>query len=81
VSAQDTLTVQRQLSTHEVKVWIYNSQNATPEIQRLNALARSEGIPVATITETLSPANASFEQWQVVQLQRIAQALHQATGR
>jgi zinc/manganese transport system substrate-binding protein len=81
VSAQDTLTVQRQLSHHEIKVWIYNSQNATPEIQRLNALARSEHIPVATITETLSPANASFEQWQVAQLQRIAQALHQATGR
>jgi zinc/manganese transport system substrate-binding protein len=81
VSAQDTLTVQRQLSQHEIKVWIYNSQNATPEIQRLNALARSEQIPVATITETLSPANSSFEQWQVAQLQRIAQALHQATGR
>ncbi len=81
VSAQDTLTVQRQLSDHEVKVWIYNSQNATPEIQRLNALARSKHIPIATITETLSPANASFEQWQVAQLQRIAQALHQATGR
>jgi zinc/manganese transport system substrate-binding protein len=81
VSAQDTLTVQRQLSHHEIKVWIYNSQNATPEIQRLNALARSEHIPVATITETLSPANASFEQWQVAELQRIAQALHQATGR
>ncbi|MGZ4181746.1 MAG: metal ABC transporter solute-binding protein, Zn/Mn family [Solirubrobacteraceae bacterium] len=81
VSAQDTLTVQRQLSNHEVKVWIYNSQNATPEIQRLNALARSKHIPIATITETLSPANASFEQWQVAQLQRIAQALHQATGR
>jgi zinc/manganese transport system substrate-binding protein len=81
VSAQDTLTVQRELSNHEVKVWIYNSQNATPEIQRLNALARSKHIPIATITETLSPANASFEQWQVAQLQRIAQALHQATGR
>ena len=81
VSAQDTLTVQKQLSQHQIKVWIYNSQNATPEIQRLNALARSEHIPIATITETLSPADASFEQWQVAQLQRIAQALHQATGR
>ena len=81
VSAMDTITVQRQLSRHEVKLWIYNSQNATPEIQRLNALARSEHIPIATITETLTPATASFEQWQVAQLQRIAQALHQATGR
>jgi zinc/manganese transport system substrate-binding protein len=81
VSAQDTLTVQRQLSQHRVKVWIYNSQNATPEIQRLNALARSKQIPIATITETLSPASASFEQWQVAQLRRIEQALRQATGR
>ena len=45
VSAQDTLTVQKQLSDHEVKVWIYNSQNATPEIQRLNALARVRAHP------------------------------------
>jgi zinc/manganese transport system substrate-binding protein len=81
VSPRDTITVQRQLARHEVKVWIYNSQNATPEIKRLNALARSNHIPIATITETLTPASASFEQWQVAQLQRIAQALHQATGR
>jgi zinc/manganese transport system substrate-binding protein len=81
VSAQDTLTVQRQLESHQIKVWIYNSQNATPEIQRLNALARAQHIPVTTITETLSPARATFEQWQTSQLQRIAQALHQATGR
>jgi zinc/manganese transport system substrate-binding protein len=81
VSAQDTLTVERQLSDHEAKVWIYNSQNATPEIQRLNALARAQHIPIATITETLSPAHTTFEQWQTSQLQRIAQALHQATGR
>jgi zinc/manganese transport system substrate-binding protein len=81
VSAQDTLTVQRQLEHHQIKVWIYNSQNATPEIQRLNALARSQHIPIATITETLSPARATFQQWQTSQLQQIAHALHQATGR
>jgi zinc/manganese transport system substrate-binding protein len=81
VSPQDTITVQRQLERDQVKVWVYNSQNATPEIKRLNALARSKHIPIATITETLTPAGDSFEQWQVAQLQRIAQALHQATGR
>ena len=81
VSAQDTLTVQRQLSTHEVKVWIYNSQNATPEIQRLNALARANGIPIAPVTETLSPASASFEEWQVAEMERLEQALRAATGR
>jgi zinc/manganese transport system substrate-binding protein len=81
VTAQDAAAARQQISGHQIKVWIYNSQNATPEIQRLNALARSSGIPIATVTETLSPASYSFEQWQVAQLQEIARALHLATGR
>jgi zinc/manganese transport system substrate-binding protein len=81
VSAQDTLTTQRQITDHRIRGWIYNSQNATPEVQRLNTLARAAHIPIATITETLDPASDSFEQWQVAQLQRIERALHQATGR
>jgi zinc/manganese transport system substrate-binding protein len=81
VSAQDVAITGKQLADHTVKVWIYNSQNATPEIQQLNDLARREGIPIATITETLSPARASFQDWQSAQLTGIAQALHQATGR
>ncbi len=81
VSAQDTITTERQITNHQIKVWIYNSQNATPLIQRLGGLARAAHIPIATVTETLDPPNHSFEQWQVSQLQRIEQALHQATGR
>jgi zinc/manganese transport system substrate-binding protein len=80
-TAQSTATAERQLTDHAIKVWIYNSQNATPEIQRLNGLARAQHVPIATVTETLSPASDSFEQWQVVQLDGIARALRQATGR
>jgi zinc/manganese transport system substrate-binding protein len=36
---------------------------------------------VATITETLIPANASFQDWQSAQLQGIQSALAQATGK
>jgi zinc/manganese transport system substrate-binding protein len=81
VTAQDTLSTQRQIAGHEVKVWIYNAQNATPQIQRLTTLAIAGGIPIVKITETLTPASASFEQWQVAQLGALAGALHQATGR
>ena len=81
VSAQDTITAQRQIATHQVKVWIYNTQNATPEVQQLDALARQNNIPIATVTETLSPRKDSFEQWQVAQLEGIERALHEATGR
>jgi zinc/manganese transport system substrate-binding protein len=47
----------------------------------VTALARAHDIPVATVTETLSPAGDSFQQWQVAQLEGLARALHQATGR
>jgi zinc/manganese transport system substrate-binding protein len=81
VTAQDTITTERQLTSHAIRVWVENSQNITPEIQRLDGLARAARIPIATVTETLSPASDSFQQWQVAQLQRLAAALHQATGR
>ena len=81
VSAQDTISTQDQITRHQIKVWIYNSQNVTPQIQRLNSLARANHIPIATITETLTPEHATFEQWQVAQLERIENALHEATGR
>jgi zinc/manganese transport system substrate-binding protein len=81
VTARDTLATQQQMTAHQIKVWIYNSQNATPQVQDLNTLARANHIPIATVTETLSPATASFEQWQVAQMQRLALALHAATGR
>jgi zinc/manganese transport system substrate-binding protein len=81
VSAQDTITSEQQITAHQIKVWVYNSQNATPQIQHLNALARTNHIPIATVTETLSPQTDTFEQWQVAQLQGIERALHEATGR
>jgi zinc/manganese transport system substrate-binding protein len=81
VSSVDKQTVDTQVQDHQIKVWVYNSQNATPDVQRVNQLARAAHIPITTITETLSPASASFEQWQVAELQTLERALHGATGR
>jgi zinc/manganese transport system substrate-binding protein len=81
VSAADKQTVDTQAQNRLIKVWVYNSQNATPDVQRVNQLARAAHIPITTITETLSPASATFEQWQVAELQNLQRALHQATGR
>ncbi len=81
VSAADKQTVDAEAQTRSIKVWIYNRQNATPDVQRVNELARAAHIPITTITETLSPASASFEQWQVAELRSLQQALHEATGR
>jgi zinc/manganese transport system substrate-binding protein len=81
LSAQDTAAAERQITRGEIKVWVRNTQNVTPEIQRLDGLARAHGIAIADVTETLSPASASFEQWQVGELRGLAAALHRATGR
>jgi zinc/manganese transport system substrate-binding protein len=81
VSVADKQTVDTQAQSRLIKVWVYNSQNATPDVQRVNGLARAARIPITTVTETLSPASATFEQWQVTELQSLQQALHQATGR
>jgi zinc/manganese transport system substrate-binding protein len=81
VTAQDKQTVDVQAQTGEIKVWIYNSQNVTPDVQRVNAIAAARHIPIVTVTETLSPATASFESWQVGELSALAAALHRATGR
>jgi zinc/manganese transport system substrate-binding protein len=80
-TAHDKATADRQIAARQIKVWAYNSQNSTPDVQRLTDAARRKGIPVTTITETLTPPSASFEEWQVAQLKALASALHAATGR
>ena len=80
-SAADKSTIDRQIAQRQIKVWIFNSQNSTPDVKRLTDAARKRGIPVTTITETLTPANATFQDWQSRQLEALAAALHQATGR
>ncbi len=81
VTAEDKRTVDRQAEDREIKVWVFNSQNVTPDVQRVNEIATAKGIPIATVTETLSPASDSFQQWQVAELEGLMKALHAATGR
>jgi zinc/manganese transport system substrate-binding protein len=81
VSAKDKQTVDKQAQNRAIKVWVFNSQNATPDIERINAICKKRHIPIATITETLSPASLNFEQWQVAQLRILIKALDRATRR
>ncbi len=78
VSAQDKQTVDSQAQSRQIEVWVFNSQNATPDVQRVNEIARAQHIPIATVTETLSPASDSFQQWQVAELEGLKRALAQA---
>jgi zinc/manganese transport system substrate-binding protein len=81
VTAQDKQAVDRQAQDRQIEVWVFNSQNVTPDVQRVNEVAKAAGIPIATVTETLDPAGDTFEQWQVAELEGLMRALHEATGR
>jgi zinc/manganese transport system substrate-binding protein len=80
-TASDITTIDRQISQGQIKVWVFNSQNSTPDVQRITDVARGRGIPVTTITETMTPASARFQDWQSHQLEALMRALAEATGR
>ena len=80
-TAADKTTIDRQVAGKQIKVWVFNRQNSTPDVKRVTEAASRRGIPVTTITETLVPASASFQDWQSRQLRALAAALAQATGR
>jgi zinc/manganese transport system substrate-binding protein len=74
-TASDKATVDRQVADRQIKVFVFDSQNSTPEVQGLVDKAHAEGIPVVQITETLSPPNLTFQAWQTRQLRALLAAL------
>jgi zinc/manganese transport system substrate-binding protein len=71
----DKATVEKQVSTRQVKVFVYNSQNSTPDVKATVDQAKAAGIPVTEITETLAPPRATFQDWQTRQLKALYRAL------
>jgi zinc/manganese transport system substrate-binding protein len=80
-SAADRATVEEQLTSKAVRVFVFNPQNATPDVQGLVAIAERAGIPVVRMTETPPRAGETFADWQVAQLVALRDALAQATPR
>ena len=78
-TAADKATVDAQIRDRVIKVYVYNAQNATPDVQGQIAAARAHGIQVTTITETMTPATAPWEQWQTTQLVALRDALAAGT--
>jgi zinc/manganese transport system substrate-binding protein len=62
-------------------VYVFNSQNSTPDVSAQVDASTKAGIPVVTFTETLWPKGATFQEWQTSQLMALAAALAKATGR
>jgi zinc/manganese transport system substrate-binding protein len=72
-SLQDKSEVEAQIAARAIRAFVFNPQNSTRDIAHLVDQAKANGLPVVEFTETL--VGATFIDWQVAQLQRLADAL------
>jgi zinc/manganese transport system substrate-binding protein len=68
-----------QIRAHQIKVYVFNRQNATPDVTAQVQQARAADIPVVAVTETPVPADTDFQDWQASQMETLDAALAQAT--
>jgi zinc/manganese transport system substrate-binding protein len=80
ISPADKATFEDQIAKKQIKVLVFNRQNSTPDTDGIRQKAIAAGIPVVNVTETLDPANVSFQEWQDAQLQYLLQALEDANA-
>ncbi len=71
----DTLAMQKLLTDHDINVLLYNVQTVTPVTTQIRGLARSHGIPVVGVSETMPAGAATYQQWQQSQLTNLLHAL------
>jgi zinc/manganese transport system substrate-binding protein len=66
---------QQQIMQKQIALLVYNIQTVTTITTNIEQLAASYGIPTVGVSETVDPADAKFQDWQVRQLQSIQSAL------
>ncbi len=71
---RDVARLDHAISTHAVRLLIYNLQATDPAAQRLLRLARRAGVPVLGVTET-EPAGTTFQSWVLGELDALAARL------
>jgi zinc/manganese transport system substrate-binding protein len=74
-SAADTQAMDTLMTSHGVKVLLYNAQATSPITKHVRDLAQQAGVPVIGVTETLPPGEPNYQHWQLDQLQALQQAL------
>lgn len=74
-SAQAVQQFNNQLNAREPKAFIYNTQTDGGLPTQLKKQAEKNDIPIVSVTETLAPEGATFQEWQLTQLKALNQAL------
>lgn len=71
----DTQAMEAAVTGHRIKVLLYNAQAVSAVTKRVRQLAQRAGIAVVAVTETLPPAQRSYQAWQRHQAQALLGAL------
>ena len=74
--ADSVATFQQQIQRKQIRILVYNTQTITDVTDNLKQLAAQQKIPLVPISETIQPANTSFEDWQTAQLTVLESALN-----
>jgi len=77
-SAADRAALEDLLTQRQVKVFVVNAQEVDQVTEALMKSARSAGVPIVELTETLPDGVDDFIDWQRTQIQSLADALHAA---
>jgi zinc/manganese transport system substrate-binding protein len=77
IPASAASTFYQQISQKQIKVMMLDVQNESNETRNLATLVQKQQIPIVKITETLSPAGTTFQNWQYTQVHQLLQALQQ----
>jgi zinc/manganese transport system substrate-binding protein len=73
-SPQDTAAFDAAITNHKVKVLLYNSQVVDAQTASIKQLARSAGVPIVGVSETMPPGQ-TFQSWQLAQDKALLGAL------
>lgn len=76
-SPQSIIQFENQISSHQVKILVYNKQTVTPITIKMRELANQNHIPVIGITELVEPSSQNFQIWMYAEINSILNGLNQ----
>jgi zinc/manganese transport system substrate-binding protein len=74
--ASSVATFEQQVRSKQMTVLVYNVQTVTNVTNTIKQMAAQQNIPIVGVSETIQPADASFQEWQTAQLLVLQNALN-----
>ena len=78
--ANTVTSINNSINNRQAKILIYNVQTVTPITTNVQNEAKKQNIPVVPVSETMPP-DKTYQTWMGDQLNILAAALHQGTGK